>query len=251
MNSSDLTINVVHTPNYGVELLDNKRLLTQLSELITKGVKVNILINGKTDKELPIVDGAKHVSLAERVPLGRARYLLHKEVQTTWYMNIDEDDSFVTIESWFEELLQNLSWIETPTVFCKYYVAWDSQKVDLYPEVSSLKLGPIKNEFTQVNCACLFNKEKLGEEFYRPFVNYMEDNLFWAYLCSEHKDTTFMNLPIQIYDRSNSLMSKDSFIPNRELPTEEIAMEFLIYGLRMNLVKMIDHGQPVNEFKQA
>lgn len=240
-NLNKLSINVVHTPNYGVELLDNRSLLDKLKFLSRLGVSVNVLINGKPSRDITeLCDKFNVISSDERLVLGKARYKLHSEATTEWYMNIDEDDDFMPIETWLFALADALPKINTATAFMKYKLVMSTSQVILPANTEMLKEGPITREYTPISYGSLYNKSRLGDAFCRPYMNLAEDDLFWAYLCSEYKDTTFIDLPVFIYNRKDSVMSKgtDSEYINEDKPLDKM-VDFLNYSLRMNLTKII------------
>lgn len=238
----DLSINIVNTPGYGSELKDNPVLLAQLDELMNLGVNVNILMNGNTENEISARKNLRVKKIPERVVLGKARYILHDFTETTWYINIDEDDSFMPIQSWIHDLIRSLELVNTATAFYKYQVVW-ADKTQTLPENTNKLMcnSPIDPKYTQVNCGAIYNKTRLGKRFCRPYMNLSEDDIFYMYLCSEYKFTTFINLEIQRYNRTLSTMSKDSYDKDKYDSNDPLTIvtEFGYYGFRMILVKII------------
>lgn len=214
MNGNNLSINVVHTPGYGYALTDNATLVEQLNYIADNyPVDVNVLINGNStdNKDLCLSSVIQINQLDKRLKLGLARYELSKMTTTKWYMQIDEDDEFFSVDSWLPTLLKDLPEIGTATAFYRFQRYSDKE---IFPNQFDHALYLARKKkvvdcFTDLfpSSGTLYNKELLGD-FPRPNINFAEDNLTFFYLCRHHHFTTYVPLLITNYRDDHSVMSK-------------------------------------------
>lgn len=273
-NQKNISVNVIHTPGYNPEhdLLVNEKLLKQLlwladykyyefEETDTAVFKVNIFINGKSEKNVSekflidyFSDHSKithplhpHVNIKsslKRLPLGQARYEVSKLVDTDYFIQMDEDDCFTNPYSWVSDLHKAIQKINTPTAFFRFNVVKDNKVIETYPNQFDTVMF-MRNKKKDVTAftnfltseGVLYSKDL--KNMLRPFINFAEDDLTFINLCTHYPETTFIPLVVAEYHTDNSVMSKDDNQDSQVDYYEEGFNHILSY-MRMQCVDVIN-----------
>lgn len=193
----EISINIITTSNYGMQLKENSVLIEQLNKL-SDYFEVNVLLNGGDLLDTSRNPITKSTVYRHSLVLthGKAQQFLHENTKSKYYLCIDEDDQFYSVEDIIK--LKDLPDIEGLIGF-NYYI---NEKGHLSRVENTTVLGVANWNF-------LWNKNDLDKRNLHRFnMNYYDDSCFYIPVYYSYKECTIITNCLYQHNIDNSRMSR-------------------------------------------